>query len=556
MRASLLLLVAAPPLSALAAQDELTSFDASAPGAQFGLACALGELDGDGLHDVLLGSPYHAAQAGRVDAYGSGTGALLWHLPGETQSQTGRSVVWLGDIDGDGLGELAVGASLHDPPGLTNAGRVRVLSGDGTPQLDVDGTLSIGQFGWDLAAVGDLNGDGENELLVGARKEDHGLGIDQGAAHLIDPRTGASLGLVVGVGSGGRFGQAVAGVGDLDLDGVPDYAVAQSWWNGGGASKRGRVLAYSGATNAALFQVAGAQAGEEFGHSIAGPGDLDGDGAGDLWIGAPYGDWSGGQDSGRGLAVSGATQQVLFQRDGQSSHIDYGTAVSAVGDFDGDGALDVAAAAPYTEGAVGNDRGTVEVLSGLDGAVLASFEGALDNSLYGIGLAGGADTNADGRPELLAAAPGKLEMVAFVGRAHLLTYPQQLLRGSSLALDASVGGSQALSLDVGPTYAGAPYLLVGGASGTQPGFALEGLNVPLNPDAYTTGTLLLANSSLYAQSVGALDAAGQTSGMAIALGGPAPALAGLGVHHAALVFELSPTPKLVLASNPLVLVFH
>jgi hypothetical protein len=161
------------------------------------------------------------------------------------------------------------------------------------------------------------------------------------------------------------------------------------------------------------------------------------------------------------------------------------------------------------------------------------FDGA-NNKLraYDLGEGGDGDQLADGLVggSVIAERAGLIEIAPF-------TSAQGSLTGTPAQISIATGGSQTLDIDFGPGLAGKIYLVLGSASGFNPGFALKGHDIPLNMDAYTTLTLQAPNSFLMPDSFGVLDTTGKAQAHFNLPPGAPPSLAGLVIHHAALAAQ-------------------
>ena len=367
----------------------------------------------------------------------------------------GRSAASVGDLDGDGVMDLAVGAPFDDD-GVRDRGAVWVLflNADGTVKThqkisDTEGGFTgalddFDYFGGSVASVGDLDGDGVMDLAVGAYGDGDG-GFWRGAVWVLFLNADGTVkahqkisstegGFTGTLHDGDYFGRSAASVGDLDGDGVMDLAVGALYDRDGGL-ERGAVwvlfLNADGTVKAhqKISSTAGGFTGalddfDYFGISVASVGDLDGDGVGDLAVGAP-GDDDGGEYRGAVwvlfLSADGtvrAHQKISSTEGGFTGTLDYGdgfgASVASAGDLDGDGVMDLAVGATGDSDG-GIDRGAVWVLFlNADGTVKAhqkisdtegGFTGALDDAdLFGWSAASVGDLDGDGVADLAVGA--------------------------------------------------------------------------------------------------------------------------------------------------------
>ena len=372
----------------------------------FGAALAnVGDLNSDGCDELAAGEPnaviFGYADSGRVLVIDGATGVILLTCEGSRAGWfSGSAIAGVGDWGSDGVPDFVSGAPGADDSlaGLTDCGSLYLWSGATGNNVRIkSGLASSEAVGSALAGIEDYDGDGYGDLLVGVPAT--------GEARLYDETLTVLLTLTGDAAD--SFGEAVARLGDLDGDGVDDFAVAEPGYDSLLPFKldRGRVLLYSGASTAQLGSVTGLEAGDRFGSTIARLGDLDGDGVDDFAVGAAAADPGGSSDAGQVRVFSGATRATLFTLDGAAAGDDFGTALCGTADLDHDGVPDFAVGAP--DGG-SSDIGTVEVRSGADAHVLWTIDGsnhffAMNESL-GQALAGG-DWNGDGVGDVAAGDP-------------------------------------------------------------------------------------------------------------------------------------------------------
>jgi len=247
----------------------------------------VGDLNGDGCGEVVVGAPFDdrgGKNAGRVEILSGKDGSLLRAIDGAAWDQLGSSVSGAGDVDGDGLDEVLVGVPFADQ-GAFNSGSALLLSGsDGTVLRSFHGTGIGDQLGSSVSGAGDVDGDGAPDLLIGVPGADL-AGIDSGAVEVRSGASGELLRVVPGERAEERL-DAAAPLGDVDQDGRDDFAVGAASASGAGA-QAGRVRVLSGTDGGELLVREGRTAYDWFGAELAGLGDLDGDGRFELLVGAP-----------------------------------------------------------------------------------------------------------------------------------------------------------------------------------------------------------------------------------------------------------------------------
>jgi FG-GAP repeat len=352
---------------------------------------------------------------------------LLNPEPEDSTTHFGKGIAVIGDINSDGVPDLAVGAPFEDgdfvnsdagfgPP--QNVGKVFILSGANLsvitrlndPEFQMIQPQKFGgQFGTTVAAAGDVNGDGVPDVLVGAPHH---------VVNLVDEKIFSSGRVFVLSGNSdtvlltldppaseenARAGLSVAGLGDINSDGKPDFVVGSPGKNigfGEGAKPDvGVAYFYSGANGSLIRTMSDPdqQADARVGFSVANAGDVDGDGVADAIVGAP----------GKATAFvwSGKTGALLFtirspDREKMNS---FGSAVAGGKDLDGDGKPDFVIGSPSLR----NSQGGVYVFKGSDGKLLRRLRiGGLQNfAKAGSSVAAINDITGDGRADIMVGVP-------------------------------------------------------------------------------------------------------------------------------------------------------
>lgn len=324
-------------------------------------------------------------------------------LQGETsENGFGQSLAVVDDLSGDGLADLLVG----DPV----LGRVYVFAGAGQSLLyRVVGEAPRDEFGAALRGVGDLDGDGRTDFLVGAPgRAGSGGSLDAGRAYLYSGASGSLIQVFDGDAADERLGSSVAGPGDVNGDGLPDLALGGPGYQGVLGPEQGQVRVYSGAAgHGLLYSVEGGTAGALLGSSLAAVGDQDGDAAGDMLVGSP--NWStisGEISPGRVQLLGGADGGQILVWAGHRDNDRFGEQVAAVDDATGDGRMEFLMSAPGSDvQAIGAGAGMVFFNAGGDGTLLRRFEGLFPGDGFGQTLTGGGDLSGDGVPDLATGAP-------------------------------------------------------------------------------------------------------------------------------------------------------
>lgn len=428
------------------------------------------------------------------------------------------------DFNGDGFDDLAVGSENGARGDGMRTGIVSIFHGRAAnlstiPTQVLEGAAAGDAFGHSVSAGADLNGDGFGDLIVGAHNSDAMGNTDTGSVSVY---LGSAMGLVdppvrviTGTRAGQHMGWALAGAADVNRDGYGDFAVTS--WDSTvmGVNDTGSVGIFhgnaAGVAAAAARTINGTNPGDAFGISVAAAGDINGDGYNDIVIGAYHNDPGGVTNAGAAFFYQGTPTGILAFPDtvipGLASFDEFGSTVFSPGDLNGDGFTDLALSARSADGGGRVDSGAVRVflggMAGLGAAPVASqtLVGAVANDRFGTALAGGVDLDGDGYSDLIVGAPHP-EVANRVGPGTVRwfrgdrngsgTAPTVVLTG--LAVDDSFGatlmvgdynGNGIGDLAVGAPFADPALRPDGGNVGIYYGI-LTGV-IPLNPNVLILG---------------------------------------------------------------------
>jgi hypothetical protein len=362
-------------------------------GALFGWAVSeLTDVNGDGVTDAIVGAVLDGPSSnGAVYVFSGATGDQLFEFHGQPNDLLGYSVADAGDVNGDGVQDIAAGARGGD--------LVHVWSGaTGAPLLTLHGEQAGDAFGFSAAGAGDVNGDGHADILVGAVAND-AAGTNAGRAYVFSGAGGSLLYTIDGNKAGDLFGSAADGTGDLDGDGVGDLLIGA---RNAGHAHDGRVYAYSGANGHRIWASAPDKSAKDLGwFFVADVGDLNHDGTPDVY-GGDFTYSVGGRNRGRVEIFSGVDGSVIRSWTGSSAQQGFGPGREA-GDLNNDGVPDIVVGS-YTSSDGAKRGGKVEVFSGATGDRLRVSTSTVKGENLGFDAVGLGDTNGDGHPDLLVSA--------------------------------------------------------------------------------------------------------------------------------------------------------
>lgn len=493
---SLLLLGAllCPLVAPLSAQTRMLTAEGTTGSGVGQSFAAAGDLDGDGVPDMLAGNPTTNFIQERVIAFSGADGSIIHAFLTPTQIiGFGKSCDGGRDIDGDAVPDVLVGAfvgSTGNPaPFSLENGSVFAYSG-ATKALIRDHVGVPGQnLGNPVRFLDDMDGDGVPEYGAGATHFGESFRPPEvGEAFVYSGATGLLVHALSEGGADDFFGVAIESIGDIDQDGVADFAVGAPNTSVAPFTLNGAVYLFSGATGQIIRVDVGID-GARFGLAIAHMGDIDDDGIDDYAT-----TWFLGTNG--AAVISGATgTPILTIQSPIAGFFQVQSQLESLADVDGDGKRDI----------ILRYYGTLDrhllVASGATGAPLYIIP---DEQLQIGGFPGAiacvGDLDGDGLEEI-----GVTDSSASSG-GDVYAYSLRPLHALETELSASKGGAVAFGLTGSTACAEGTYFLLTGFSGTRPGFTVGQADVPLNFDLLTGFSVTFANQAPFITTFGALDA--------------------------------------------------
>ncbi len=428
----------------------------------------------------------------------------------ETMQNLGRSVALM-DLNLDGVSDLVVGAPYTTANSLSESGSVTVYLSDAgvamSRELVINATHSGELFGWAVANVGDVSGDGSDDLAIGVPWADPAGLDDAGNITLMYSWAGfdgTANATITGLNAGEELGFSIASAGDVNSDGMDDIVAGAPYYSSGILSGCGRAYVFYGGDPPNSIPdktYTGESAGANLGWSVSGGGSVDADADLDMIAGAPGQGTAGAAYLVRDLIKVNPTVAVIA---GRSADENFSFSVLMIPDINGDTITDLAIGAP-TNNDNGTHAGAVYLLFGeskFNTVTDLKIEGEM-NEWLGWSVAAG-DFHEDGVSDLLVGAPNSNLNASFSGRGYAYYGGAWLSAAPNLTLVPDTGASffgsslatgPNMTDDMAPDFAvGDPLFNVVGAPNAGRVYVYSGLHViiPTNPvvkgHVYVPGT--------------------------------------------------------------------
>jgi hypothetical protein len=291
---------------------------------------------------------------------------------------------YYGDYNNDGYDDFIVG---------TETSRLNVVSGkDGTTMMNRGPIIESDYLGRKSAVTNDLDADGYQDIIATAPFTRNATGVI-GAVYAISGKTGGVLWTRQGTTYSEMLGYSMVVIDDVNSDSIKDVVVGGPGFDGACGTDCGHVLILNGANGSILYEFLGQTALSAFGTAVASLGDLQNNGAKLIGIGAPDFTGTAGALAGKTYVYNTVSHSLVYSNEGAATNVKYGSAISSASDFDDDGYLDYIVGAPGLE----YQSGTIQIRSGFNNSIIESITRPL-NAGSTLGLVG--DFDGDGKLDI------------------------------------------------------------------------------------------------------------------------------------------------------------
>jgi hypothetical protein len=507
--------------------DNTADLTFSVPSSEFGISVSgAGDINGDGYKDIVIGDRFKSS--GNLSNNGSASiyfgGPSIDNIPDvvlyglNSFDNLGVSVS-SGDVNGDGFSDVIAGAYRYN----TYTGKVYVFFGgsnmNSVPDVIFNGEQSHDFFGVTVSGADDINGDGYDDVLVGAHQV-YQFGSEPGKAFLFyggPAMDNVADNYFIGEASADGMGCSVASSGDFNDDGYGDLLVG-AFWNDNGGLNAGKAYLFTNTVNSNQISMLTFSTGisqQQFGFSISGAGDVNGDGFSDWVIGSgdqlsnkPALIYWGGRfpDSIPDVSLYGS-QYASFR-------------VANAGDVNNDGFDDIITSDPHNP-SQGVNTGAAFIFFGgtMSGLPDVTLYGAAAQDFFGFSISTAGDVNNDGYDDVIVGAPNDNQSVPDAGTAYIYfggsnmdNIPDVVLNGETIydRFGYSVSNGGKLNLDgYSDVMVGAPYNNAGGGGAGRVYLYYGGASMNNTVDLILTGTNYQFTQSNFGWSI---ESAGDVNG--------------------------------------------
>jgi hypothetical protein len=435
-----------------------------------------GDLDGDGTPDILVSAvdaKINGVPMGEAYAFSGANQQLIHRFSAPGAAGFGAIVTGGKDVDGDAVPDIFISSPFESDGGFTYSGAAFLYSGaTGNLIYQFNGFANSEFSARSIAIVEDTNADDYADLLVGSPFAIAPGGLQTGAAYLYSGADGSLLTTYYGDHATQQFGLSVDGAGDVNGDGYGDIIIGSPFWSFS-FSDRGKAEVFSGYDGSVLIEKMGIGSHRECGLVVSGVGDMDGDGLPDVAIRSqnPF-------DSERGEVAVESINGQLHRIFAPTTLNFFGLDLSAAGDVNQDGFDDLLVGA---QDSLNNTGGAAYIYLGGSGSLLHRLDGQQPQGFFGASVASAGDHDGDGVPEVMVSAPWESSGVYLGGCVRLFSFHSYMTVASN-AVSSSGGGVLGFQLSF-PKAAGDQYYKIL-FSASAPGTFHYGVDIPLSMDRF------------------------------------------------------------------------
>ena len=418
-------------------------------GCRFGATIASADINADTYNDIFIGAPSYnsdsdiAPEGGVFCYFGRKTkpsDTVNWRYSiSNDNSELGYAIANIGDVNMDGFTDIAIGAPSFSN-GQNNEGVINVFYGNTQglsliPSWYTESNTNGSKLGTSLSGYGDFNADGISDMIAGCPGFSSGQNQEGAVFTYYGSQTGLSTGKLFSESdqAGAKLGTSIGICGDINGDGISDICAGAPYYKNGQLQEGAITVSYGKQIFFAISPnqvIEAAQDNEEYGWTVSGRADFNGDGFGDFAVGSPFYDGISA-DQGRvtihygsasGIDIVAKNELIGPNQNGAG----FGYAIAANGDLNGDGFADLIVSAPFFDDANSSqqDIGRIYVYygskTGLELKAKTVFSGSQAGGKFGFSLCYAGDINLDGYSDIVLGEPGFSSTIENAGKANVM----------------------------------------------------------------------------------------------------------------------------------------